>query len=64
MKPWPLYGQPRAAGLIESFLRKPVPRAFLLSGPTGTGKTTTAHYLAESLGIDREILRNPELLPN
>lgn len=48
-----IHGQPRAVALVGAFLKKPRSRAFLLHGPTGTGKTTTAHYLADSLGVDR-----------
>ena len=48
-----IYGQPRATALVSSFLSAPDSRAFLLHGPTGTGKTSTAHYLADALHVDR-----------
>jgi hypothetical protein len=48
-----IHGQPRAMAVIKAFLRSPESRAFLLHGPTGTGKTSTAHYLADALQVDR-----------
>lgn len=49
----PIHGQPRATALVKAYLRHPESRAFLLHGPTGTGKTTTAHNLADGLAVDR-----------
>lgn len=46
-------GQSRAVAIVGAFLKAPGSRAFLLHGPTGTGKTTTAHYLADSLQCER-----------
>ncbi len=48
----PLHGQHRATEYIRAYLEKPISCAFLLHGPTGTGKTMTAHNLAEGLGVD------------
>ena len=49
----PVHGQPRANAIIKSYLRAPESIAFLFHGPTGTGKTTSAHNLAELLKVDR-----------
>jgi hypothetical protein len=48
-----IHGQPRAMAITKAFLRSPASIAFLLHGPTGTGKTSTAHYLADALQVDR-----------
>lgn len=48
-----IHGQPRAMAIVKAFLRSPSSIAFLLHGPTGTGKTSTAHYLADALQVDR-----------
>lgn len=48
-----IHGQPRAVAIVGAFLKKPTARAFLLHGPTGTGKTTTAHFLADALECER-----------
>ena len=49
----PIHGQPRANAIIKAYLRDPVSCAFLFHGPTGTGKTSSAHNLADSLKVDR-----------
>ena len=51
----PLHGQPRATEIIRAYLENPKSCAFLLHGPTGTGKTLTAHNLAEGLGVANDI---------
>lgn len=48
-----IFGQPRAVALVNAFLASPESRAFLLHGPTGTGKTSTAHFLSDALQVDR-----------
>ena len=48
-----IHGQPRAMAIVKAFLRSPSSIAFLLHGPTGTGKTSTAQYLADALQVDR-----------
>ena len=54
----PLHGQPRATEIIRAYLENPKSCAFLLHGPTGTGKTLTAHNLAEGLGVDAKDIEN------
>ncbi|MFL5341584.1 MAG: AAA family ATPase, partial [Gemmataceae bacterium] len=49
-----LLGQPNAVGVLQSFADEPSPKAFLFSGPTGTGKTSAALCLAADLGIPVE----------
>lgn len=48
-----IFGQPRAVAIVGAFLKSPSARAFLLHGPTGTGKTTVAHHLADALQCER-----------
>jgi ATPase family associated with various cellular activities (AAA) len=48
-----LHGQREADERIRVYLKNPTSRAFLLHGPTGTGKTMAAHSLADSLHVDR-----------
>ncbi len=45
-------GQSEVVGALAEFSRSPYPRAFLLAGPTGCGKTSAAMALAADLGVD------------
>jgi DNA polymerase-3 subunit delta' len=45
-----MVGQSRVVGALKNFAQSPRPAAFLLHGPTGTGKTTAAFALAAALG--------------
>lgn len=38
--------------LLKSFAQSPVSKAFLFSGPPGSGKTSSAYALAAELGVD------------
>ena len=38
--------------MLKSFVKNPVPKAFLLSGPPGAGKTSAAYAIAADLGCD------------
>lgn len=58
-----IHGQPLANAIIKAYLRAPVSRAFLFHGPTGTGKTLSAHNLADSLGVDRSPIGGFDELP-
>ena len=40
--------------MLKSFVKNPVPKAFLLSGPPGCGKTSAAYAIARELGCDFE----------
>lgn len=58
-----IHGQPRATAVINAYLRSPESRAFLLHGPTGTGKTTSAHNLADALGVVRSPIGGFDEIP-
>lgn len=45
-------GNPSVRRALESFVRSPVSKGFLLSGEPGAGKTSTAYALAAELGVD------------
>ena len=47
-----LRGQPRAVKFLKNFVCSPYPVALVLSGETGTGKTSAALALAAELGCD------------
>jgi replication-associated recombination protein RarA len=47
-----LFGQERVSGVLRKFAADPYPTAFIFEGETGTGKTSAALALAESLGCD------------
>lgn len=49
-----ILGQPWLVHQLELYLERPYPCAFLFAGGTGTGKTSAALALAESLGVDVE----------
>ena len=44
-------GQDDAVGTMTEYVRAPYPASFLMSGPTGTGKTSSARALAAELGV-------------
>jgi|GEM_PF-6050096 len=45
-------GNERIIACLKSFVKKPCSKAFLLSGPAGTGKTSAAFAMAGELGCD------------
>ena len=47
-----LRGHARIVAALKSFTKAPCPKAFLFSGPAGTGKTSAAYALAGELGCD------------
>jgi hypothetical protein len=48
-------GQAPIVAALRAFLRAPYSAAFLFSGPTGTGKSSTAHALTGELRVDRGV---------
>lgn len=49
-----LRGNETVIRCLKSFVKNPVPKAFLLSGPAGTGKTSAAYCIAAEIGVDVE----------
>lgn len=47
-------GHSTITSLLQSFVKSPVSKAFLFSGPPGSGKTSSAYALASELGVDVE----------
>ena len=47
-------GQDEAVETMTGYVRSPYAASFLLSGPTGTGKTSSARVLAAELGVSVE----------
>ena len=47
-----LRGHARIVAMLKSFTKKPCSKAFLFSGPAGTGKTSAAYAIAGELGCD------------
>lgn len=47
-----LRGHARIVAMLKSFTKSPCSKAFLFSGPAGTGKTSAAYALAGELGCD------------
>ena len=45
-------GNPLIVRMLASFVKNPCSKAFLLSGPAGTGKTSAAYAMAGDLGCD------------
>ena len=45
-------GQPTAVAQLAAYVANPVPRALILAGDTGTGKTSAAWAIAADLGCD------------
>ena len=49
-----IVGQPAIVKSLQSFVQQPGPVAFIFHGPSGVGKTSVAHALANDLGCDGE----------
>ena len=49
-----IVGQDDAVEAVRDWLADPCPVAFLLHGPTGTGKSTMADVIVRSVGLDRQ----------
>jgi hypothetical protein len=47
-----LRGHARIVAMLKSFTKNPCSKAFLFSGPAGTGKTSAAYAIAGELGCD------------
>ncbi len=45
-------GNDRIVAMLKSFTKRPCAKAFLFSGPAGTGKTSAAYAIAGELGCD------------